>query len=255
MKRPTDTGKNATGIAMSPVDSKKLVEYAQKSPAPPADEHALEEAREAFTSSSGVVGTIPPPTSFKGLASVALDAIKGKKATVFIDRLGERAGFERTGTRLYEAMIAKFDALGGFDGGPTRDRLEEIRDEELAHLGMVEEAIEALGGDPTVMTPAADVAGVEGAGLVQVLTDPRTTLEQCLGALLVAELADNDGWNILASLAETMGHDQMADSFREALAEEAVHLADVRRWTAAAIGELVHADLGASASGAGPAPP
>jgi rubrerythrin len=237
---------------MSPIDSEKLVKYAKGTSPPPGDEHALEEAREAFTASTGVVGTIPPPTTFKGFAKIALDGIKGKKATVFIDRLGERAAFERTGTRLYEAMIAKYDALGGFDGGPSRERLEEIRDEELEHLAMVEEAIEALGGDPTVMTPAADVVGVEGTGLVQVLTDPRTTLEQCLGALLVAELTDNDGWAVLAGLADAMGHDQMAEVFREALSEEAVHLADVREWIAAAVGGLAHADLEVSGSAAAP---
>jgi rubrerythrin len=181
---------------------------------------------------------------------MALDAIKGRKATVFIDRLGERAAFERTGTRLYEAMLAKYDALGSFEGGPTRQRLVEIRDEELDHLGMVEEAIVALGGDPTVMTPAADVVGVEGMGLVQVLTDPRTTMDQCLGALLVAELADSDGWELLANLAEAMGHEEMAQTFRDALEAEEVHLDDVRRWITASIGAMSETDF--AAAGASP---
>jgi len=255
MKRPTDTGKNATGIDMSPIDSKKLIEYAEKGPTPPGDDSAIQEAREAFTNSTGVVGTVPPPASLKGMAKMAGDAIKGKKATVFIDRLGERAAFERTGTRLYDAIIAKFDALGGFDGGPTRERLEEIRDEEIEHLGMIEEAIRALGGDPTVMTPGADVVGVEGTGLVQVLTDPRTTMEQCLGALLVAELTDNDGWDVLARLALAMGHDEMAESFRVALADEAMHLADVRNWVSAGVGEIAHADLDRSVRRSPAAPP
>jgi rubrerythrin len=212
----------------------------------------MEEVREAFTMDTGVVGSVPPPSSLKGLAKMALDAVKGNKATIFVDKLGERAAFERTGTRLYEAMLAKFDALGPYDGGPTRQRLQEIRDEELEHLGIVEEAIIALGGDPTVMTPAADIVGVQGIGLVQVLTDPRTTMDQCLGTLLIAELTDNDGWELLANLADAMGHDEMAQAFREALDAEEVHLEDVRRWIAAMIGEVANADV-ASASGASPA--
>jgi rubrerythrin len=252
MKQSSGTGKNATGIGMSPIDSKKLIEYARKAPASPGSEHEMEEVREAFTVETGVIGSVPPPSSLKGLAKMALDAVKGNKATVFIDKLGERAAFERTGTRLYEAMLAKYDALGSYDGGPTRERLEEIRDEELMHLGIVEEAILALGGDPTVMTPAADVVGVEGIGLVQVLTDPRTTMDQCLGALLVAELTDNDGWELLANLAGAMGHEQMAQAFREALDTEEMHLDDVRRWVVATIGEVANADV-SSGSEASPA--
>jgi len=78
---------------------------------------------------------------------------------------------------------------------------------------------------------------------VQVLTDPRTTLDQCLNAILVAELADNDGWMLLASLADAMGHEEMAETFREALADEAMHLANVRQWVAASVGEVAHAEV------------
>jgi rubrerythrin len=252
-KRATEVGKNLTGIGLSPVDSKKLIEFAQRTEAPPGDEHDLQEARETVSEQSGVIGSVPPPSTFKGLAKAALDTLKGNNVVAFIDRLGERAGFERTGTRLYEAMLAKVDALGSFDGGPTRERLEEIRDEELEHLGAIEEAIASLGGDATVMTPAADLAGVEGAGLVQVLTDPRTTVEQCLGALLIAELADNDGWALLAELARSMGHDRIADTFTMALAEEAAHLRDVRRWVAASTGQVAAPEI--PVSGAASPPP
>jgi hypothetical protein len=31
----------------------------------------------------------------------------GKEPIVFLDKLGERAAFERSGTRLYETLIAK----------------------------------------------------------------------------------------------------------------------------------------------------
>ena len=63
---------------------------------------------------------MPPPTSLKGVAKTAVDMLKGSKPTVFIDKLGERAAFERTGTRLYQGALAKFDVLGSWDGGPTR---------------------------------------------------------------------------------------------------------------------------------------
>lgn len=45
---------------------------------------------------------------------------------------------------------------------------------------MLSEAIVDMGGDPTAQTPCADVSAVAAMGLIQVLTDPRTTLAQGL---------------------------------------------------------------------------
>ena len=113
---------------------------------------------------------------------------------------------------------------------PTPDQVEGIRDDELRHFAELKDAIESLGGDPTAVTPCADVAGVAAAGVVKVLTDPRTTLSQCLDALLMVELADNDAWVLLADLADGSGQKEMADRFRVALAEEDEHLILVRGW-------------------------
>ena len=61
------------------------------------------------------------------------------------------------------------------------------------YFQLVCEAIEQLGGDPTAMTPCADLVGVQSMGLWQSVSDPRTTLAQCLNTMLVAELADHAG--------------------------------------------------------------
>ena len=90
--------------------------------------------------------------------------------------------------------------------------------------------MKSLGGDPTAVTPSADIAAVASMGIPQVIADPRTTLKQSLEAILVAELVDNDCWNLLAALAEKLGHDALADEFREALVEEQDHLMRVRGW-------------------------
>ena len=67
-------------------------------------------------------------------------------------------------------------------------------------------------------------------GLIQVLTDPRTSVAQCLEAILIAELADNDGWQMLILFAEKMGMDDMTRDFGVALNEEQNHLMHVRQW-------------------------
>jgi hypothetical protein len=95
---------------------------------------------------------------------------------------------------------------------------------------MVRGAMEELGADPTAITPAADVIGVASSGLLQVVTDPRTTLPQSLDALLTAELTDNDGWQMLIELARIYGKEDLVTRFQIAKAAEEVHLAEVRRW-------------------------
>lgn len=233
---PTDVGRNRTGIATSPIDVKKSIEGARAgTPLPQPDGQELAIARLALSREVEPVGTMPPPGTLKRVAKTAMQALKGNNPNVFLDLLGERLAFERTGTRLYDALLVKFDAAHEHPGGPTREDLERIRDEELQHFVMLKEALETLGADPTAITPSADITAVASMGLVQVLGDPRTTLTEALKTIQIAELADNDGWLMLADVAGRLGHDQLAERFRQALAEEEEHLARVRSWVAAAI--------------------
>lgn len=243
MTTSKDSGKNVTGIGTSRSEAKKTIEFAQRCPVSPGNEEAIALVRRDCSQQAGPIGTVPPPSSLKGLASMALDAFKGKKASVFVDILGDRLAFERTGARLYDAVIAKFDASGSFEGGPTRDELVGFRDQEIEHFGLVHDAIEKLGGDPTVVTPSANVCGMQAIGLVQVVTDPRTTLEQCLLAMLTAELVDNEGWAMLIELADALGHDDMAEAFAQAKREEDQHLASMRQWLSAFVGAEAHVEM------------
>jgi len=112
-----------------------------------------------------------------------------------------------------------------FDPGRSGNRYRSPRHFKLAH-----QCIDTLGGDPTVQTPCADIAGVESVGLVQVLTDPKTTLSQSLHAILVAELTDNAAWDELVVLAREMGDEDMATQFEQAREAEREHLQTVKGW-------------------------
>ena len=101
---------------------------------------------------------------------------------------------------------------------------------EHAIRGTVKECIEQLGGDPTTQTPCADVTGVASMGLLQVVTDPKTNVNQSLHALLVAELADGAAWEELVVLARELGQEEMAKRFEEAGRHEAEHLETVKQW-------------------------
>jgi hypothetical protein len=95
---------------------------------------------------------------------------------------------------------------------------------------MLCELVGTLGGDPTVQTPCADVTAAASMGLMQVLTDPRTTFAQCLNTILTAELTDNAGWELLGALAESAGQSQLQEYFGAALGAEQEHLSIVQDW-------------------------
>ncbi len=149
---------------------------------------------------------------------------------VFLDKLSERLAFERTGTRLYEALLNKCETLGEQTPGPTLEDIENIGSEELEHFMMLNQAITEIGGDPTVQSPCADMAGVMSLGIMQVLTDPRSSMAQCLQAMLTAELTDNAGWELLIKLADNLGYDDLKTQFESALEDEEDHLVNVRDW-------------------------
>lgn len=226
-KDPTDIGTNRTGIAMSPIDSKQLIDGALAAePSSQGSETQLRTARQEYIREAGVVGTMPPPASLKGVATTTMKMMKGEKPNVFLDKLGERLAFERTGTRLYEGLIAKCQTMNG--DRAVMDRLTLIHRQEMEHFGMLAAVIRKLGADPTTETPCADVTGVASLGLLQVVNDPRTTIAQSLSAVLIAELADTDGWHILISLAHAMGHEDIVSMFQTAAKHEEEHVAFVR---------------------------
>src|SRR5690606_31701525 len=124
--------------------------------------------------------------------------------------------FERSGTRLYEALLSKLEADGGFDDGPTRDDLVDILEEEHRHFALLVDVMRGLGGDPTAVTPSADLSATAPMGVVKVITDGRTTLLQGLEAILIAELTDRQGWESLVELAREAGKKELAQTFMQA---------------------------------------
>jgi rubrerythrin len=223
-------GMNRTGAQMSPLDTQKQIEATELFPADvPADSMQLFEERQQAIVDADAVGSIPIPGSAKGMVKSALDKLRGHNPEVLMDKLGERLAFERTGVRLYDAMIAKASSATGGSLALT-ESLRQIQSEEHEHMEMVRRAIETLGADPTSMTPCADVAGVKALGVMQVLTDPRTTVSQCLNAILTIELEDNDAWGLLIDLTRQAGHPLIAKEFQHALEQEEKHLSMVRSY-------------------------
>jgi len=235
---PTDTGMNRTGIATSPFDATKTIQGARDAhtlTVPPVDGEALMGERVLWARDADPVGSVPPPATVKGFVKTLIERVQGHKPTVMIDKLGQRLAYERTGVRLYEALLAKYDAAEIHVGGPTRMELLEIRNDEHEHMLIVREAIRQLGADPTAMTPGADVMGVASLGWVQVLGDPRTTFSQCLDVMQAVEDGDVDGWLLLIDMAQALGLDELETKFRQAELTETEHAQKIRLWLRASI--------------------
>jgi rubrerythrin len=242
MKEQTPMGMNRTGIQMSPLDSSSMQSGMPPSmtPATPGDDTALAEMRGRYITEADPIGSVPVPGTVKGALTTGMSMLTGDQPQLLMDKLGERLAFERTGTRLYDALITKFTALEDSTTSMTLADLQQIRQDEARHFAMIASAIESLGGDPTSQTPCADLVGVESMGLMQVVTDPRTTIAQSLHAVLVAEMTDNSGWEMLIALAEDQGQDSFISDFSVALDEERVHLQQVQKWfEEATLGEAV----------------
>ena len=219
MQKATEVGVNRSGMQVAPDGGEKMLENIQLTRPRRGDERELAKIRTEYARDADPVGTLPDPAASGVMA-------------VLMDKLGARLAFERAGTRLYDALMAKCQAAPS--GQPPLKELQHIREEEATHFALVGAAIQSLGGDPTAQTPEADVTGVEGMGLMQVLTDPKTSVAQALHAILVAEMTDNAAWEELVELTTRAGNDDLAGRFIKAHQEEIEHLQKVRGWYQAA---------------------
>lgn len=149
-------GGNRTGLQTSPELAEELIEGAAS--ATPSSKGSAEDVaayRGEYIREGFPLGSLPS-------LPVAEEARAGEEKlglAVLLDKLSERLAFERMGTRLYDALLNKCEIMGESSPGPTLAELQQIRDEELSHFLLLNKAITELGGDPTVQSPCADVAG------------------------------------------------------------------------------------------------
>lgn len=246
--QPTTTGENRTGIATAEEGVNAMLEANERwAPPGPIDTTLAEADRGVYIIESDALGSVPPPVTIQGMLKSGLDKLVGERPEMLMDKIGERIAFERTGTRLYDALILKYEILSESGNAPALPNpldagsedlgttLQRIRTEEHAHFLMLSEVMRSLGGDPTAQTPCADATATASMGIMQVVTDPRTTLAQSLNAMLIAELADNAGWELLIALAQEAGKTEIAELFEGAMAEEQEHLVTIKSWLTALV--------------------
>ena len=194
MKSAVDIGTNRTGIATSPIDGPQVISGAEQAGSSSSgDESAQAAVRAAYVKESSPVGTVPPPASVKGAVKTIAQALKGDKASVFIDKLGERLAFERAGVRLYALAILKAEAGPGWDGSPSVSDLTSIQRDELEHFGML------LGSARTSRTPLERFAATSAHGVMTVGSAPISFAQ----AINIPKCSSSSRW--IAVRSETLG--------------------------------------------------
>ncbi|MGQ9424523.1 ferritin-like domain-containing protein [Gilvimarinus sp. F26214L] len=233
MEKSETIGANRTGVDTSPILSKAMQKGMDQYAPTAGRREDLDSMRRAQLREAERIGSVPLPGTTKGLLKSLMEKFTGHQPATFVNKLGERLAYERSGTRVYEAMLLKCQVAEEQGEMPVRiplDRMRQFHDEEGQHFQLLVDCMNKLGVDPTAQTPDADVSGVASMGLMKVITDARTTIPQCLEAMLSLELTDNAGWELLMQLAEDLGQSEMAEQFQKALAQEQVHLEEIRSW-------------------------
>lgn len=233
MEKTSELGANKTGVDMSPKQIKDMIATEDLSAVDKSDSSAATSMRRYYYETSDPLGSVPMPGTVKGVLKSGLKMVTGLHPESFVNKLGERLAFERTGVRVYDQLITKcaFAVENGMSSVDIPlDTLREFRDQELEHFMLLKECFEQLGADPTAQTPDADASAVASSGLLKVIMDPRTSVSQSLAAMLSIELTDNAAWELLIQLAEDMSLSDMVSRFEHALDQEETHLAQVREW-------------------------
>jgi hypothetical protein len=224
----TRLGANRTGAELIPPENAFT---AQRAPdGVPPDGEAAAQVRAEYVLEADPLGSVPLPLTVKGIVQTGLAKLVDRNPEVVVDKIGQRLAFERAGVRLYEAFLVKCRVNPGQGAFIPLDQVHDICVGEGRHFKMLSQALVALGADPTAQTPCADAAAVASIGVMQLVSDPRTTTAQCLEGLLMMELADKAGWELLITLAQHSGHYEAAEQFAVALEEEQVHLSRVSSW-------------------------
>lgn len=140
-----------------------------------------------------------------------------------IELLSERLAYERSGIKLYDAILKKVKRSRHTQLKKLVKELEEHRDQEVEHAEWCAENIRMLGGDPDARTERVMLVETEAQGIEQIILGD-APLSQMFHALNMAELGDNAGWAQLVGIAEQCGDEKAKKELQKRLRHEEEHL-------------------------------
>jgi rubrerythrin len=135
------------------------------------------------------------------------------------DLLSDMLAHERAGAMLYRSVAERTH-------NPLLQRkYRSFGEETLEHVGILEDLIDALGGDPGYVSPAARATTKSGLGLLESTfllsgsVDLMTQELVMLDAVLLAEAKDHANWECLSSLTDNLPTGDVRAAFEGAVGQ------------------------------------
>jgi bacterioferritin (cytochrome b1) len=155
-----------------------------------------------------------------------------------IEVLSERAASERVSARLYRRVVERVERA---EPALRRmaPRLADQRRQELEHGRWLESQLRALGSDGFAVSERTQRVSTELRGIEELILDGHATIPELLHALLIAELADGVGWDLLVKLAERADDEPARQAFAERRTDQEEHVLFLRR----AVAELLRNEV------------
>src|SRR5690606_12438376 len=141
MEQSTELGANKTGIDMSPVHSKKMIEGSERVFTSNGDgKTALNLFEQHYIENADPLGSVPLPGTVKGMMKSAMKTVTGHHPQVFINKLGERLAYARSCVRIYQQLINKCEYAVVNDMSVYQFPLEllfDIRDQDAEYFDLL----------------------------------------------------------------------------------------------------------------------
>lgn len=149
------------------------------------------------------------------------DRTRGAVEAALVDKLHERLALTQTTAALYQALAVRFPAA-------RAARLEALRDEALRYHAVACDALRQRGEPWFVTSAPSALASLACSGVVAVVREPSTSFAQCVQAMLVIELTNEEGFASLADLALATGDARLSAIARIARFETRGHADTLR---------------------------
>jgi hypothetical protein len=145
---------------------------------------------------------------------------------LLIDKLCERWRVDALAIELLRVVDARARRERATD---LIARLDKIRLEKQEHLAELEAVLRRFGREPDEDTPSSTLVDRVGTALIDACRQPGASLDVMLEALLMEELIDVTGWQLLEELCKQATLDEdVLRAFRRAGRHEKQHLHVIR---------------------------
>lgn len=194
----------------------------------PSVTSARPDRSELVSVSVGVIGQAPstaddPGEDWRSRGEHAFAAMARSDSSLFIAKLEEAVLVESICVQLYDSLLDRAMHHHG-NRAELVATFRQIRDEELAHVWTLIEALETVGVRArTALAEHPRTWGIAAQRVAQVLAQPDSTVPQCLHAMLIYELGEQAAWETLVTLVGAMGDDSWLRRFQAVLQDEQRH--------------------------------